>query len=142
MTTPEILSAASAFLNLTSAILVLMAVREIRRKRADRHRKLMITALCVSSAFLVCYLVRTGLFGHSTYAGTGWTRPVYFVVLLTHTPLAIAIVPLILRTLFLALKGRLEQHRRLARLTYPLWMYVSVTGVIVYLMLRGATGPG
>jgi len=95
----------------------------------------MIAAFCVSSAFLASYLVYHYRVGHAAFQGQGWVRPVYFVLLLTHTVLAVVIVPMILATLRRAWLERFDRHRIIARWTLPLWFYVSVTGVVVYLML-------
>lgn len=95
----------------------------------------MLSALGISALFLVSYLYYHAHSGATRFAGQGWIRPVYFLILLSHTVLATAIVPLVGITLHRALRGRFPQHRRIARFTFPLWLYVSVTGVLVYLML-------
>jgi putative membrane protein len=138
----ELLSAFSALFNLTSALLLVAGVAAIRRGERERHRRLVLTALASSALFLAAYLGRMGIYGHSPFGGTGWVRPVYFLVLVTHTPLAALIVPLVLRLLFLAQQERFEAHRRLARVVFPVWMYVSATGVLVYLFLRFGSPTG
>lgn len=127
----------NAILNATSGILITIGFFLIRRKRIAAHRACMIAAVISSSLFLISYLVYHIGFkaGVSQFTGTGWIRPVYFVILVSHTILAITIVPLIAVTLTRALRGRFILHRRIARWTFPMWLYVSVTGVIVYLML-------
>jgi uncharacterized membrane protein YozB (DUF420 family) len=125
----------NATLNGTSAILLAVGWVFIRRQDVRRHRLLMVTAFATSCLFLVCYLAYHAHAGSVRYQGQGWLRTVYFTILISHTILATAIVPLILRTLYLAVKGRNELHRRWARWTLPLWFYVSVTGVVIYAML-------
>jgi uncharacterized membrane protein YozB (DUF420 family) len=127
----------NAILNATSGVLITIGFLLIRRRRIAAHRACMISAVISSSLFLISYLVYHIGFkaGVSRFAGTGWIRPVYFVILVSHTILAITIVPLIAVTLTRALRGRFTLHRRIARWTFPMWLYVSVTGVIVYLML-------
>jgi uncharacterized membrane protein YozB (DUF420 family) len=124
-----------ASLNGTSAVLLLMGRSFIKRGRMAAHRALMIAALVSSSIFLVCYLYYHWHVGSVHFQGQGWSRPVYFSILISHTILAAAIVPMIIITLSRALRERFDRHRAIARWTYPLWMYVSVTGVIVYVML-------
>jgi len=127
--------ALNAALNATSAVLLLVGFACIRAKRLAVHAGCMIGAFLVSLAFLVSYLTYHAHVGSVRFQGTGWIRPVYFTILLTHTALAIVIVPLILRTLWLALRRRWRAHRAIAQWTLPLWLYVSVTGVVVYWML-------
>ena len=129
------LPALNAALNATSAACLLAGFLCIRAKRISLHALCMIGAFAVSTLFLVSYLVYHARVGSVRFLGTGWIRPVYFTILLTHTVLAMAIVPLAVRTLFLAGRRRFVEHRRIARWTFPLWLYVSVTGVIIYWML-------
>ena len=124
-----------ASLNGTSAVLLLTGRSLIKHGRMAAHRAVMITALVSSSLFLTSYLYYHWHVGSIHFQGQGWTRPVYFSILISHTILAAAIVPMIIITLSRALRGRFDRHRAIARWTYPLWMYVSVTGVIVYFML-------
>ena len=119
----------NAVLNATSALLLLVGYLLIRAGRREAHRKVMLLALACSALFLTSYLVYHFQVGSVRFRGEGPVRT------LTHTVLAVAIVPLVLVTLSRALRGRFELHRRLARLTLPLWAYVSVTGVVVYWML-------
>jgi len=128
--------ALNASLNATSALLMSVGYVSIKTKRVAAHRACMAAALAVSAIFLVCYVIYHISKGEPTrFGGIGAIRPVYFTMLISHILLAIAIVPLVLRTVFLALKGRFEQHRAWARWTFPLWYYVSVTGVLVYFFL-------
>jgi uncharacterized membrane protein YozB (DUF420 family) len=129
------LPALNATLNATSAVLLLLGYRAVKRQKIERHRRLMVSAACVSAAFLVSYLVYHAHVGSVRFTATGVPRTVYFTILITHTILAAAIVPLVLRTLYLGLRRRDDRHRRIARWTFPLWLYVSVTGVVIYLML-------
>jgi uncharacterized membrane protein YozB (DUF420 family) len=128
--------ALNASLNATSALLMTAGFAFIKTKRIAAHRACMLGAVIVSAVFLVCYVTYHVKKGEPTrFGGTGAIRSVYFTMLISHILLAMAIVPLVLRTLTLALKGRIEQHRAWARWTFPLWYYVSVTGVLVYFFL-------
>lgn len=129
------LPALNAFLNFTSAVLIATGYYFIRRRRIQAHRSCMVAAVIVSTAFLVSYLTYHYHAGSVPYAKHDWTRPLYYVILITHIILAVVIVPMVLRTVYLAYRRRFDKHARLARWTFPSWMYVSVTGVIVYLML-------
>jgi uncharacterized membrane protein YozB (DUF420 family) len=125
----------NAALNTTSAILILCGYFFIRRRQITAHRTCMIAAVTCSVCFLVSYVIYHAQAGSTRFQGEGPVRAVYFTILLTHTVLAIAIVPLVAVTLRRALAGRFEQHRRIARITLPIWLYVSVTGVVIYFML-------
>jgi uncharacterized membrane protein YozB (DUF420 family) len=125
----------NAGLNSTSAVLLLMGYSFIRRGNRQAHRFCMVTAFGVSVVFLVSYLVHHALAGIIHYQGQGWVRQLYFFILTTHTILAVAVPVLAILTLRRALKGDFEKHRKIARITFPIWLYVSVTGVIVYFML-------
>jgi uncharacterized membrane protein YozB (DUF420 family) len=127
--------AINATLNGTSAVLLFVGHGYIKRGRMAAHRNLMIAALVTSSLFLISYLYYHYHVGSVHFRGQGWSRPVYFTILTSHTILAITIVPLVIITLSRALRSRFDRHRAIARWTYPLWMYVSITGVIVYFML-------
>jgi putative membrane protein len=128
-------AALNATLNGTSAILLAAGYAAIRSGKRALHKKLMLSAFAVSTVFLVSYLVYHYRVGHVAFQGHGWIRPVYFALLASHTILAIVIVPLILITLRRAWLGGFHKHRLIARWTLPLWFYVCVTGVIVYLMV-------
>lgn len=129
------LPALNAALNTTSALLLLVGLRQIRRGREKAHRACMIGALAASALFLVGYLYYHAHAGRTVFADPAWFRPIYLVILLTHTLLAMVILPLVLTTVFLALRNRRAAHKRLARWTWPGWLYVSVTGVLIYLLL-------
>ena len=129
------LPALNATLNATAAVLLTTGYVLIRRGRVAQHRAVMIAACCTSVLFLISYLTYHAQIGSKHFEGKGAIRIVYFTILLTHTVLATVIVPMVLMTLSRGLKGKYDRHRAIARWTLPLWMYVSVTGVIVYLML-------
>ena len=125
----------NALLNSTSAILLLSGYRFIRLGRIKAHRNCQIAAVVSSTLFLASYLTYHYFHGTTHFAGEGIARPIYFIILISHTILAIVIVPLVLVTLYRAARGDFVRHRSVARWTLPIWLYVSVTGVIVYLML-------
>ena len=126
----------NAVLNSLSALFLVIGFIFIRRGKIRAHRAMMTGALLSSAAFLVSYLIYHFVFqGLTRFAGQGIIRPIYLVILFTHTVLATIILPLVLVTLTRALRGDFKRHRRIARWTFPLWLYVSVTGVIVYLLL-------
>lgn len=127
--------AVNASLNATTAILLLTGYAMIRRRRIAWHRACMIAATVTASLFLACYVWYHAHIGSKPFPGRGWIRPVYFAILISHTVLAAAVVPLALTTLVRALRGQFPKHRRIARWTLPIWLYVSVTGVLVYLLL-------
>ncbi|HMJ83009.1 MAG TPA: DUF420 domain-containing protein [Vicinamibacterales bacterium] len=129
------LPAVNATLNAISGILLLIAYAHIRARRIQQHRRFMIAAFATSSLFLVCYLVYHAQVGSVPFTRQGFVRPLYFTILITHVTLAATVVPLALVTLSRGLKARYPQHRRIARWTFPVWMYVSVTGVLVYVLL-------
>jgi uncharacterized membrane protein YozB (DUF420 family) len=129
------LPALNAALNATSAILIASGIVLIKRGQRVGHKRAMIAAFITSSLFLVSYLYYHAHVGSVHFQGQGWSRPVYFTILLTHTVLAAVIVPFVLVTLTRGLRGRYDKHKRSARWTYPMWLYVSVTGVVIYLML-------
>jgi putative membrane protein len=125
----------NAVLNSLSAAWLTAGYLFIRRHRVGAHRACMLAAVATSLAFLVSYLVYHAQTGSTRFQSQGAVRAVYFFILGTHTVLAAAIVPLVIVTLTRALRGRFPQHRRIARWTWPIWMYVSITGVVIYLML-------
>ncbi len=131
----DALPAVNATLNAASATLVLLGFRAIRRGERERHRALMLGAVGCSVLFLAGYLTRIALTGTHRFPDVAPLRAVYLAVLASHTVLAALAGPLVLRTLFLALRERFPDHRRIARATLPVWLYVSVTGVVVYAML-------
>ena len=128
-------AALNASLNGLSAVFLSSGYVLIRRRRIAAHKVCMISAFSVSTAFLVSYVVYHLRVGAVHFQGQGWIRPVYFALLLTHTILAVVIVPLVMLSLIWGLKRRDEKHRRISKWTWPLWMYVSVTGVVIYLLL-------
>ena len=125
----------NAALNAAAAILISAGVYFIKRKNIPAHKACMVAALGVSSLFLTSYLTYHYNVGNVRFTKEGWIRNVYFPLLISHTILAALILPMVLRTAFLAFKGRFRNHVRIAKWTFPAWMYVSVTGVVVYLML-------
>jgi len=129
------LPALNAALNGTSAVLLVTGRVLTARHKIAAHRACMIAAVTASAIFLGCYLFFHYEAGNVRFLGQGWSRPVYFSILISHTLLAIVSVPLIIITLTRGLGGRYAQHRAIARWTFPLWLYVCVTGVIVYFML-------
>ena len=135
MSLVDALPAWNASLNAISGTLVVVALKAIRAGDRDRHRRLMLTAVGVSAVFLASYLTRVALTGTHAFPATGPWKWFYLAVLGSHTLLAMAAAPLVLRTAFLGWRARYEPHRRLARVTAPIWIYVSATGVLVYLLL-------
>lgn len=129
------LPALNATLNGLTATLLSVGYVFIRRGREGAHRACMIAALLLSVAFLTSYLVYHFNVGSIQFTAEGWVRPVYFSILLSHAVLAVVVVPLVVVTVVRAFRRRFERHRRVARWTLPVWLYVSVTGVLVYLML-------
>ena len=133
--------ALNAILNSSSAVFLVAGYLQIRRRRIMAHRACMVIAFCCSVAFLVSYVIYHLHAGVLHFEGQGWIRPVYFTLLGTHTVLAIVIVPLALITVSRALTAKFDRHRRIARWTLPIWLYVSVTGVIVYFLLYHLYAP-
>ena len=129
------LPALNAFLNATAAVLLVIGYSLIRAGQIRRHRAVMISACVVSTLFLASYVIYHANIGSKPFQGRGTIRIVYFTILLTHVILAAAVVPMALITLTRGLRSRFDRHVRIARWTFPIWLYVSVTGVIVYLML-------
>jgi uncharacterized membrane protein YozB (DUF420 family) len=125
----------NALLNGASATFLVAGYFFIRRRRVTPHLACMVAALCSSALFLVSYLVYHYFHGTTRFAGRGLVRPLYFAILGTHTVLAAVILPFILLTVTRAARGEFQRHRRVARWTFPMWLYVSVTGVLVYLLL-------
>lgn len=135
MSLVSILPSLNAGLNALSATLVVSGYLWIRRAKVAHHKRCMVSAMGVSTLFLLGYLILRAVAGMTRFAGEGWIRPVYFAILFSHTVLAVAIIPLVLVTLGRALRGQFERHARIARWTLPLWLYVSVTGVLIYWLL-------
>lgn len=129
------LPALNALLNATSAVFLSIGWLLIRRRRIEAHRLCMLSAFVVSALFLISYVVYHANVGSVPYQGQGAIRTVYFAILITHVILAAAILPLAIVTLSRALSRRFDRHRKIARWTLPIWLYVSVTGVVIYVML-------
>jgi putative membrane protein len=140
MTWAQMHPAINALLNGTSTVFLVAGYWAVRKRRLAFHKSCMVAAFVASSVFLASYLVRFAISGTHRYPGDGLDKVVYLVILFSHMILAAVAVPLILRSLYLAWRDRLADHARLARITWPIWMYVSVTGVIVYLMLYPLAG--
>jgi putative membrane protein len=132
---PRILAHVDAVLNACAFVFLVAALIAIKRGNVTLHKRLILTAVGFSAAFLACYLTYHLTAEPVRFLHGGWIRPVYFTLLISHIVLAVVQVPLILRTLYLGLKDRREQHRRWAKVTTPIWLYVSITGVVVYLLL-------
>jgi putative membrane protein len=133
------LPAVNASLNALSGILLLVGYTLIRKRRIESHRKVMIATFITSSLFLACYLVYHAQVGSVRFTRQGLVRPLYFTILITHVSLAFLVLPLAIVTLSRGLKSRFRQHRQIARWTFPIWLYVSVTGVLVYVLLYQPT---
>jgi uncharacterized membrane protein YozB (DUF420 family) len=130
-----LLPAVNAVLNCTAALLLVLGFVFIRQKKVALHRGCMLAAFAVSSVFLVCYLVHHARVGSVPFRGTGAVRTLYFAILIPHVVLAAAVVPLAVTTIYRGLKGDIVKHRPLARVTLPIWLFVSISGVVIYLML-------
>jgi uncharacterized membrane protein YozB (DUF420 family) len=133
------LPAVNASLNALSGVLLVIGYALMRARRIALHRTFMIAAFAASSLFLVCYVVYHAQVGSVPFPRQGFVRPLYFTILITHVVLAASVPPLAIITLTRGLKGRYPQHRRIARWTFPIWLYVSVTGVLVYVLLYQPT---
>ena len=134
---PTFFPALDAVLNGASAVLIGTGLYFIKRGRQQAHKRMMLTAFATSTLFLISYLYYHLVLhaGVTRFQGQGLSRPAYFLILITHTILAAVVVPFVLVTLARALKGRFDQHKKIAPYTFAIWMYVSVTGVVIYLML-------
>jgi uncharacterized membrane protein YozB (DUF420 family) len=137
--TLDVLPAVNASLNAIAGALLVAGYLMMRARRIEQHRRFMIAAFATSSLFLISYLVYHAQVGSVRFTRQGFVRPLYFTILITHVTLAAAVLPLAILTLFRGLKGRYPQHRRIARWTFPIWLYVSVTGVLVYVLLYQPT---
>lgn len=131
----SMLPTVNAGLNTISAVLLSVGFLFIRRRNVTAHRACMLGAFAVSLLFLACYVTYHYYAGSRPFTGQGWIRPIYFTILITHILLAAAIVPLALTTIHKGLSARFDSHKRIARVTLPIWLYVSITGVIVYALL-------
>lgn len=133
------LPAVNASLNAISGVLLIVAYRLIRQRKIEQHRKVMLAAFTTSALFLVCYVVYHTQVGSVRFTRQGFVRPLYFTILITHVTLAALVLPMAIVTLSRGLKARYPQHRKIARWTFPIWLYVSVTGVLVYVLLYQPT---
>ena len=133
------LPAVNASLNAISGVLLFAGYLFIRARRIDQHRRCMIAAFIASSLFLICYIVYHAQVGSVRFTRQGFVRPLYFSILITHVTLAAAVPPLAIMTLSRGLQARYPKHRAIARWTLPIWLYVSVTGVLVYVLLYQPT---
>ena len=129
------LPAVNACLNGASTLFLALGYIYIKKGRQEAHRNCMVSALITSTLFLACYLYYHYFAGRTTFQNPQWFRPIYLVILLTHTVLAMVIVPMVLVTVIQAIRQRWESHKKIARWTWPIWMYVSVTGVLIYFLL-------
>lgn len=132
----SILPAVNATLNSISAILIVGGILSIKRRREIMHRNFMIGAFVSSTLFLLCYVYYHSLQGDTKFLGEGFIRPVYFFILISHIALSAVMLPLILSSMFFGLTNRRKSHRKVAKWTYPIWLYVSVTGVVIFFLLR------
>ncbi|MEM1179330.1 MAG: DUF420 domain-containing protein [Acidobacteriota bacterium] len=131
----DYLPAVNATFNTLAAMCLVGGVAAIKRGQKERHRNLMLTAVSFSGLFLVTYLLYHHYHGDTKFPGQGWIRPAYFAILISHIVLSIAMLPMILSTLYHAWGGRFSNHKTIARWTFPVWLYVSVTGVVIFFML-------
>ena len=131
----ENLPTLNALLNTTCTALLIAALVQVKRGNVDAHRRLILMAVTTSVLFLISYLTYHAQIGSRHFTGEGWIRPVYFAILVSHTVLAAVIVPLVIVTLRRGLRMDVDRHRAIARVTLPLWLYVSVTGVVIYVLL-------
>ncbi len=141
MTTASVLPHINALLNAVSTVLLIIGFSLIRSGKRDWHRKVMIAALVVSAIFLASYLTYHFTAPIFVFAGTGWTVPVYYAMLISHVILAIVATPMVIMTAWRALRGNFERHRAIARWTIWIWLYVTITGVIIYVVLYHVYPP-
>jgi len=126
----------NASLNGISTILLVLGFIEIKKRNFEKHMRFMLGAFATSTLFLVSYVIYHNFVGHTTFPGTGFIRPVYFFILITHIILSAVIVPLILSSFYFAFSGKFETHRKVSKITFPVWLYVSITGVLIYFILN------
>lgn len=136
------LPAVNACLILSSGIFIWSGVRAIRRKEREVHQRRMLTATLLATIFLVIYIFRVSMNGMTTFTGPHWVKIVYLLVLFTHLVVALTSTPLVLLTLYRAFRKRFVEHRKIARWTYPMWLYVAATGVLVFVLLHLPYGAG
>lgn len=130
------LPALNALLNSTSAILLLLGYRAIRNRNFNLHMRFNLTAFVTSTFFLISYVIYHNFHGHTPFTGEGLIRPVYFFILISHIILSALVMPLILTSFYLAFSGKLKLHRKVSKVTLPVWLYVSITGVLIFFILR------
>jgi len=130
----------NATMNTLSAVFLVMAYVAVKRRQLKRHMQLIFAALGSSTLFFISYVVYHSFHGDTKFAGHGSVRPIYFFILISHILLSAVAVPMILTSLYLALSGKLVIHRRVSRVTFPVWLYVSVTGVVIFVMLKAYNG--
>lgn len=130
------LPALNALLNSTSTVLIISGFLAIKKKKYITHMKLMLTAFITSSLFLISYLVYHNFVGHTPFPGEGWIRPVYFTILISHIILSAFVIPLVLTSYYFAFSGKFKTHRKVSMWTFPIWLYVSVTGVVIFFILN------
>jgi putative membrane protein len=133
------LPAMNAACNAMTTVLIVLGLRAIRRDDREAHRRHMLSAFATSTLFLIGYIVYHSVHGDTKFPGQGWIRPAYFFILISHIVLSMAALPMVLGTFWLALTRRFAKHRALARWTYPIWLYVSATGVVIFFVLRAYT---
>jgi uncharacterized membrane protein YozB (DUF420 family) len=129
------LPAVNASLNALSTVFLILGFVFLKQGNQGAHRNCMLSACCTSLLFLTCYVIYHFQAGRTGFTNPAWFRPIYLTILLTHTVLAVVILPLVIVTLVRALKGTFDRHKKIARWTWPIWMYVSVTGVVIYFLL-------
>ena len=134
------LPALNAMLNSVSTVLIVLGFIAVRQRKFSRHMKLMLSAFVTSSLFLISYLIYHHYVGHTPFPGEGWIRPVYFFILVTHIILSTFVVPLVLTSFYFAYAGKFSTHRKVSRWTFPIWLYVSVTGVAIFFILNAFVG--
>jgi len=131
-----VLPTVNAILISVSGVFILLGIRRIRRGDRDGHMRAMLTATTLAALFFILYVIRVSLGGLTPFTGPGWLRPIYLAILFSHLTLAMVQTPLVVVTVWRGLRGALPAHRRLGRVTWPIWVYVSATGVLVYGLLR------
>lgn len=132
----SMLPAVNATLNATSTVILLIGYWAIKNKREFLHKNLMISAFIVSALFLISYVYYHSLQGDTRFLGEGWIRPIYFFVLISHILLSMIVLPMVISTIYFGLSDKRKSHRKIAKFTFPIWLYVSITGVIIFFMLK------
>ncbi|MCH8566649.1 MAG: DUF420 domain-containing protein [Balneolales bacterium] len=130
------LPAVNAFFNSVATIFLILGFLEIKKRNFERHMQYNLSAFVASAVFLISYVLYHNFVGHTPFPGEGWIRPVYFTILISHIILSVVVVPLILSSFFFAFAGKFSIHRKISKFTFPIWIYVSITGVIIFFVLR------